>query len=175
MADWKLGTQLGPLRAALARWALRVSPAHWYDKRELPVSEGMRVRGRVVAVLGGDTTERMHAVIEAVSAVHLVEVGAARAREVLGRRVELAVECGQLVLQQLDSHTHVDAGDLRRWLECKVRNDCELATFMREAPAQRILGGVAAYRNVLAHLDQASVLARMGLVISQASTPSTRD
>lgn len=175
MASWQLVRQLGPLRAAVARWMMGLPPARWYDKPELPVSEGLRVQGRVVAVFGSDMTERMHAVVEAVSTVHLVEVAAATAREVLGRRVELAVECGQLVLQQLYSHTHVDAGDLRRWLECKVRDDCELATFMREAPAQRILGGVTAYRNVLAHLDQATVLARLGLLTSRASTPSARD
>ena len=170
MANWQLGT----LRAAVARWTIRVPLARWYDKPERPMLEGQRVQGTVVAMLGCDMIGRMQAVIETVSAVHLVEVGAATAREVLGRHVELAVECGQLVLRPLEPHALVDAGDLRRWLECKVCEGCELAPFMREAPAQRILGGVTAYRNVLVHLDQASVLARMGLVTSRTRTPSAR-
>lgn len=134
--------------------AIRDALAHQYDKPVVPVPQGTCVEGRVVAVLSGDHPDRMRAVVEGERAVHLVGVGAATAREVLGTRVAVENERGKLTLTPREVQQRMAIDELRDLIELKAVESGTKAVFAPNAAlSERAIGAESAYRNVLLEID----------------------
>lgn len=82
--------------------SIREALTRQYDKPVLPVPQGARVEGRVVAALGGHNASRMRAVIEAERAVHIIGGIVDTIRPMLGRRVAVSNERGVLTVTALE-------------------------------------------------------------------------
>jgi hypothetical protein len=82
--------------------AMREALARQYGKPVLPVPQGAEVKGRVVALLTGDESARMRAVVEGDKALHFIGVAFDKGRQMLGFDVAVRNERGALSLSSLE-------------------------------------------------------------------------